>query len=83
MSKVLTREAFETTERGADLFRSGKLFAMLDLPPADPEHDRVMLCGNPNMNQEMTDYLKESGWTMTNFRGIGNFTVEQAFVLQK
>jgi ferredoxin--NADP+ reductase len=79
---TVTREPFETTERGADLFRSGKLFAMLDLPTAEPEHDRVMLCGNPNMNREMTDYLKDKDWTMTGYRGVGNFTVEQAFVLQ-
>ena len=32
------------------------------------------------MNREMTDYLKANGWTMTNYKGIGNFTVEQAFV---
>ena len=79
---TVTREPFETTERGADLFRSGKLFAMLDLPTAEPEHDRVMLCGNPNMNREMTDYLKDKDWTMTGYKGVGNFTVEQAFVLQ-
>lgn len=79
---TVTREAFENTERGADLFRSGKLFQMLDLPTAEPELDRVMLCGNPNMNREMTEYLNEHDWTMTGYKGVGNFTVEQAFVLQ-
>ncbi|MGD8577120.1 MAG: ferredoxin--NADP reductase, partial [Thiohalophilus sp.] len=43
----------------------------------------VMLCGNPNMNKEMTEYLDEHGWTMTNYKGVGNYTVEQAFVLQQ
>jgi ferredoxin--NADP+ reductase len=79
---TVTREAFETPERGADLFRSGKLAQMLGLPPIDPEQDRVMLCGNPTMNQDMTAWFNENGWTMTNFKGPGNFTVEQAFVLQ-
>ncbi len=79
---TVTREPFDTPERGADLFRSGELFERLALPPAEPEHDRVMLCGNPHMNREMSDYLKERGWTMTNYKGVGNFTVEQAFVLQ-
>lgn len=79
---TVTRDAFPTRERGADLFRSGKLFAMLDLPAAAHEHDRVMLCGNPHMNQEMADYLQQNGWTMTSYRGVGNFTVEKAFVLQ-
>jgi ferredoxin--NADP+ reductase len=41
-----------------------------------------MLCGNPNMNHDMTQYLEQQGWTMTTFRGVGNFTVEKAFVLQ-
>jgi ferredoxin--NADP+ reductase len=79
---TVTREAFDTTARGADLFRSGELAKKLNLPAVDPEQDRVMLCGNPNMNKEMTDHLKERGWTMTNYKGVGNFTVEQAFVLQ-
>jgi len=29
----------------------------------------------------MTHYLKDSGWTQTNHRGIGNFTTEVAFVM--
>jgi ferredoxin--NADP+ reductase len=80
---TVTREPFETTERGADMFRNGKLTGKLDLPTPDPKQDRVMLCGNPNMNKEMTEYLEQNGWTMTNYKGVGNFTVEQAFVLQK
>jgi len=78
---TVTREPFPTTERGADMFRSGELFTQLGLPAADPEQDRVMICGNPNMNREMSDYLKENGWKKTNYQGVGEFTVEQAFVL--
>lgn len=80
---TVTRENFDTTKRGTELFRSGELFEMLDLPHADPKQDRVMLCGNPNMNREMTEFLKQNNWTITNHQGIGNFTVEHAFVLQK
>jgi ferredoxin--NADP+ reductase len=80
---TVTREPFETPGRGSDLFRSGALFTRLGLAAADPEHDRVMLCGNPHMIREMTDYLKATGWTMTNFKGVGNFTVEKAFVLHQ
>lgn len=79
---TVTREPFEIQRRGSDLFRSGELFDLVNLPPADPEHDRVMLCGNPHMNQDMTQYLEGEGWTMTTYRGVGNFTVEKAFVLQ-
>jgi ferredoxin--NADP+ reductase len=80
---TVTREAFVTTERGADLFRSGELFTRLGLPKAEPDHDRVMLCGNPDMNKEMTEYLEQQGWIQTSYRGIGNFTTEIAFVISK
>lgn len=78
---TVTREPFKTPKRGSDLFTSGELFGSCGLPAADPQHDRVMLCGNPAMNKEMTQYLKDHDWTITNHKGIGNFTVEKAFVL--
>lgn len=40
-----------------------------------------MLCGNPHMIQEMTEYLEANDWAMTNYKGVGSFTVEKAFVL--
>jgi len=80
---TVTREAFATPQRGADLFRSGELFSQLGLPGADPAQDRVMLCGNPDMNREMATYLKDQGWTETSHRGIGNFTTEKAFAIRK
>ncbi len=80
---TVTREPFATTARGADLFRNGELSNNLALPLPDPTQDRVMLCGNPNMNKEMTEYLQQNGWEMTSYKGIGNFTVEQAFVLER
>lgn len=78
---TVTREPFDSPERCSDLFRSGVLFSRLGIPPALPAHDRVMLCGNPHMNEEMTRHLEARGWKMTNHRGVGNFTVEKAFVL--
>jgi len=80
---TVTREAFDTPERGADLFRTGKLFQRLGLPEAQPELDRVMICGNPNMNKEMINHLEENGWTQTSHRGVGNFTTEKAFVIRQ
>lgn len=77
----VTREAFDPQQRCSELFKSGELFSRIGLPTADPEKDRVMICGNPEMNREMTHYLQNGGWTMTNHRGVGNFTVEKAFVL--
>ncbi len=77
---TVTREPFDFTLRCSDAFISGDLFKHIGLPTADPAHDRVMLCGNPDMNRQMNQYLKGSGWTVTNHRGVGNFTVEAAFV---
>lgn len=77
---TVTREPFETPVRGSVLFASGRLFDMLNLPAADPAHDRVMICGNPAMTREMTHALKDAGWTLTNHKGVGNFTTELAFV---
>lgn len=77
----VTREPFPVSARGSDLFQSGELSAMLQLPSADPAQDRVMLCGNPMMNKDMTDYLRANNWVMTDYHGVGNFTVEKAFVL--
>jgi ferredoxin--NADP+ reductase len=79
---TVTREPFPTAQRGADLFRNGELFRMLGLPPANPEYDRVMLCGNPHMNKEVSDYLEQNGWTQTSHRGVGNFTTEKAFAIR-
>lgn len=78
---TVTREPFATPERGGDLFRSGALSQRLGLPAPDPEHDRVMICGNPEMTRQLTQHLKDAGWTLTGHRGIGNFTTEIAFVV--
>lgn len=78
---TVTREEFDTMGRGTELFKSGSLFYQAQLPNADPEHDRIMICGNPEMNKDMTNYLNQQGWVMTSHRGVGNFTVEKAFVL--
>jgi ferredoxin--NADP+ reductase len=78
---TVTREAFVRSGRCSDLFISGALYEELGLPPADPAQDRILICGNPDMNRQMSAYLRESGWTMTSHRGVGNFSVEAAFVI--
>lgn len=80
---TVTREPFETTQRVTDLFVTGALFTKLGIPEADPELDRVMICGNPHMLQELREYLEANGWIMTSHKGVGNFTVEKAFVLNQ
>jgi ferredoxin--NADP+ reductase len=79
---TVTREEFAMNARGADLFSSGELSRLLNLPAVHPEQDRVMICGNPNMNKEMKEYLKSHSWTETSNRGVGNFTTEKAFAIR-
>lgn len=78
---TVTREPFPHNVRCSDLFISGALCRELDLPPADPARDRILICGNPDMNRQMSAHLRDSGWTMTNHRGVGNYSVEAAFVI--
>jgi ferredoxin--NADP+ reductase len=77
----VTREPFAVNQRCSDLFKSGNVCTMNNLPTVDPQLDRVMICGNPEMNRDLTTFLNAQGWTMTSHRGVGNFTVEKAFVL--
>ncbi len=77
---TVTREAFARTGRCSDIFTCGALSAEAGLPLPDPAQDRVLICGNPEMNRQMSAFLRENGWTMTNHRGVGNFSVEAAFV---
>lgn len=80
---TVTRAAFETMKRGTYLFRVGLLSARLNLPPADPRHDRVMLCGNPNMLGEMRLWLEERGWFPAAYDGPGSYAAEKAFLLRE
>lgn len=78
---TVTRESFVRPGRGSTLFQTGELFHACGLPAADPERDRVMLCGNPAMTNEMADYLAAHRWTCTRQGRVGNFSVEIAFVV--
>lgn len=77
----VTREPFERSMRCSELLLTGAGAAELGLPEPDKAQDRVMLCGNPEMNKQVTDVLEARGWVMTSHRGVGNFTVEKAFVV--
>ncbi|MFT8422457.1 MAG: ferredoxin--NADP reductase, partial [Gluconacetobacter sp.] len=46
---AVTREEFAVTDRITKLIESGKIFTDLNIPELDPEHDRVMICGSPEM----------------------------------
>lgn len=75
----VTREAFRNQGRLTHLLESGKLSRDVGLPPLDPEHDRVMICGNPNMLDDLTRVLEGRGFREGASHDPGHFTVERAF----
>ncbi|MCS0502989.1 ferredoxin--NADP reductase [Ancylobacter mangrovi] len=77
---TVTREPYRNQGRITDLITSGKLFADLDLPPLDKEDDRVMLCGSPQLLDDMRVILKDRGFEEGSTTEPGDFVIEKAFV---
>ncbi len=75
----VTREDFRNTGRITDLIRSEKLFKDVGLPPLNPEHDRVMLCGSPGMLADLTVMLEERGFREGTPGEAGHYVTEKAF----
>jgi ferredoxin--NADP+ reductase len=79
---TVTREAYEHTGRVTDLIDSGKLSEDLQLPPLDPAHDRVMICGSPGMLRDLKTMLEQRGFKEGSTSAPGDFVIERAFVEQ-
>jgi len=77
---TVTREAFENQGRLTDLLQTGKLCADLGLPDLDPEHDRVMICGNPGMLDELVQELEGRGFVEGSTHAPADYAIERAFV---
>ena len=76
---TVTREEYQTTGRITDLIESGKIFTDLNLPPLDPEHDRVMICGSEAMLADLEKLLVARGFDEGNNAKPGSYVVEKAF----
>jgi ferredoxin--NADP+ reductase len=76
----VTREPFHNRGRVTDLINSGQLFSDIGLPVFDPEHDRAMLCGSPQMLADMKSILEERGFVEGSSGKPASFVVEKAFV---
>jgi len=76
---TVTREPFVNQGRITDLFRSGKVFQDLDVPPISKEEDRLMLCGSPEMLSETSKLLDAKGLEMGNSGEQGHYLIERAF----
>jgi ferredoxin--NADP+ reductase len=77
---TVTREAFHTQGRITDLIASGKIFDDLGVPPLNPAHDRLMLCGGPSVLADLKTLLTERGYEEGSIASPGDYVLERAFV---
>jgi ferredoxin--NADP+ reductase len=77
---TVTRETYRNMGRVTSLIENGKLFTDLNLPPMNPAHDRVMLCGSPGMLNDLKHMLETQGFVEGNTSIPGDFVIERAFV---
>ena len=79
---TVTREPYKHQGRVTDLIENGQLFADLGLPTLDPERDRVMICGSPQMLKDLKRMLEERQFKEGNTSTPGDFVIERAFADQ-
>jgi len=79
---TVTREASSLEGRLTDLIDSGKLFADIGQLPLDPEHDRAMICGSPEMLKDTAVLLDARGFKVARHHTgeLGDYVIERAFV---
>jgi ferredoxin--NADP+ reductase len=77
---AVTREDFPRRRRITELMRSGEVFAELGRGPLDPAHDRVMICGGPEMLADCQAQCEQAGLRMGALGEPGQFVIEKAFV---
>jgi len=83
---AVTREDFDfdgRNQRGrlTDLLGSGRISDDLGLPPLDPEHDRAMICGGPQVLADFRALLDARGFSAAPRIGTpGHYVYERAFV---
>jgi ferredoxin/flavodoxin---NADP+ reductase len=76
---TVTREQFINMGRITELIRTGKLAEDLALPELNPEEDRAMICGSPEMLKDLKILLEERGFKEGNTSIPGDFVIERAF----
>jgi len=78
---TVTREPFRNQGRLTNLIDSGKLFEDIGLPPLNPQTDRAMVCGNPQMLADTCALLDRRGFQVSPRIGEpGQYVIERAFV---
>ena len=83
---AVTREDFvfdgrDQRGRLTQMLDSGRMTDQLGLEPLDPEHDRAMLCGSPQMLADFRTLLDTRGFSTAPRIGVpGQYVFERAFV---
>jgi ferredoxin/flavodoxin---NADP+ reductase len=77
---TVTREPFRHSGRVTDLIRSGQFFADIKAAPLDPETDRAMICGGPDVLAETVALLQERGFREGSAHAPADYVIEKAFV---
>ncbi|WP_369937890.1 ferredoxin--NADP reductase [Xanthomonas tesorieronis] len=78
---AVTREDFRNRGRLTELLESGRMQQTLGLPPLNPEYDRAMICGSPQMLADLRQTLDARGFVASSRIGTpGHYVFERAFV---
>jgi ferredoxin--NADP+ reductase len=78
---TVTREPFRNQGRLTDLILNGKMAEDIGLPQLNPETDRVLMCGSPDMLSDTCDILDNLGFIESPRMGDpGHYAIERAFV---
>ncbi len=78
---AVSREDFIHSGRLTTLMDSGRMSQDLGLPALDPEHDRAMICGGPQMLADFRRILDSRGFNAAPRIGTpGQYVFERAFV---
>ena len=78
---AVTRETFEHQGRLTDLMDSGRMMQDLGIEALDPERDRAMICGSPQMLADFRSILDKRGFKAAPRIGTpGEYVFERAFV---
>jgi ferredoxin--NADP+ reductase len=77
---TVTREPFRNRGRITDLIASSQLFNDIGQGPLDRETDRIMLCGSPNMLEDLKTMFEERDFIEGSGTTPGHFVIEKAFV---
>ena len=76
---TVTREPYVNTGRITSAIESGRMFDTLGVPALDPDHDRVMICGGPQVLSDLQDLLDARGFVEGSGAAPASYVIEKAF----